>query len=85
MKPIDQNAAHGACQVLLTVLSDEKGSTPNNLLEGVVSGKSLLRAIIGGQLVLCEPGHPAQPKDAEPENPEDEGDVDPGEGGGEAE
>ena len=53
-----------AVQVLLTVLSDEGSSTPNNLLESVVSGKSILRGLLQGSLVLCEeeakPKKPAQ-------------------------
>lgn len=69
MNPIDIQQVQGPVQVLLTVLSDEKGSTPNHLLEGVVSGKSLLRAILQGNLVICQPG--AQPVE-EVEQPADE-------------
>ena len=60
MKPIDVEQIQGPVQVLLTVLSDENTSTPNNLIEGVVSGKSLLRAILSGNLVVCQSGAPAK-------------------------
>ena len=54
MKPIqNHDQALGSIQVLLTVLSDENSSTPNNLLEGVVSGKSILRGLLQGGIVLC--------------------------------
>ena len=54
MKPIsNHDQALQSVQCLLTVLSDETRSTPNNLLEGVVSGKSILRGLIQGGLMLC--------------------------------
>jgi len=59
MQPIpNHDQALQAVQVLLTVLSDEGSSTPNHLLEAVVSGKSILRGLIQGQLMLCAPGQP---------------------------
>jgi hypothetical protein len=59
MQPLPNNEqALQSVQVLLTVLSDEGISTPNNLLEAVVSGKSILRALLQGQVVLCTPGAP---------------------------
>lgn len=76
MKPIDIQQVQGPVQVLLTVLSDENTSTPNNLIEGVVSGKSLLRAILQGNLVVCQPGASAEvPEGVEvvEEVPEDDG------------
>lgn len=62
MKPINQEQVVQTSQVLLAVVSDEDGTTPNKWLEGVVSGKSLLRGIIAGQLVVCA----ADPADAPP-------------------
>lgn len=53
MKPVNQEQVVQTAQILLAVLSDEEGSTPNKYLEGVVSGKSLLRGLIAGQLVVC--------------------------------
>lgn len=55
MKPVNQEGVVQTSQVILAVLSDEEGTTPNKYLEGVVSGKSLLRGIISGQLVVCAP------------------------------
>ena len=60
MKPIDPQQVQGPVQTMLAILSDEKQSTPNNLLEGVVSGKSLLRAILQGNLFICQPGAPEE-------------------------
>jgi len=48
-----QEQVQQAAQVMLALLSDESVSVPGNLLEGVVSGKSLLRAIVQGSLVVC--------------------------------
>ena len=68
MKPINQEGVVQTSQVLLAVLSDEEGSTPNKYLEGVVSGKSLLRGLVSGQLIVCQPDAPetAVPEVAEP-------------------
>ena len=60
MKPLPTEQVHTACQVMLTVLSDEGISTPNNMLEGVVSGKSLLRGILTGQLAVCSSNQPEE-------------------------
>ena len=57
MTPVkNQENLLATAQCLLAYLSDDSNSTPNNMLEGIVSGKSLLRAIISGQLIVCEPG-----------------------------
>ena len=53
MKPIELEQLQAPVQAMLALLSDEKSSTPNNLLEGIVSGKSLLRAILQGHVVVC--------------------------------
>jgi hypothetical protein len=62
MKPINQEQVVQTSQVVLAVLSDEDSSTPNKYLEGVVSGKSLLRGIISGQLVVCQAEEKPEPK-----------------------
>lgn len=54
LKPINQEQVQGASQVILAYLDDGANTTPNNLLEGIVSGKSLLRGIISGNLVVCQ-------------------------------
>lgn len=70
LTPINQEQVQQTAQVLLSFLSDERVSIPAPILEGVVSGKSLLRALLAGELVICanksEP-KPAIPLEAPPE------------------
>ena len=66
MTPINQEQVVQTAQILLAVVSDEEGSTPNKFLEGVVSGKSLLRGLIAGQLVVCTAEAPAKEAEAKP-------------------
>ena len=67
MQLINQEQVVQTAQIVLAVLSDETGSTPNRYLDGVVSGKSLLRAIIKGELVICMPEAPSkEPQKKEP-------------------
>ena len=54
LKPINQEQVQQTSQVMLAFLSEESVSIPGNLLEGIVSGKSLLRGIIQGQLLVCQ-------------------------------
>lgn len=75
MRPINQEQVVQTAQILLAVISDEEGSTPNKYLEGVVSGKSLLRAIIAGKLVVCATGAP-DPKQEDPGLDSDDGQED---------
>lgn len=65
MNPLPTEQVHSTLQVLLAVLSDEGVRIPGNMLEGVVSGKTLIRSIIGGQLVICQPTPPEQKGPAE--------------------
>lgn len=54
-KPIEQqDAVERASQALLALLSSDKTQIPGNLVEAVISGKSLLRAIAEGSVVVCE-------------------------------
>jgi hypothetical protein len=62
LQPLPQESVQSTCQILLAFLSDEGVSIPGNLLEGVVSGKSLLRGIIQGQLQVCQIAAPQQAK-----------------------
>lgn len=66
MNPLPTDQVHGAVQVLLTVIGDERASIAGNMVEGVVSAKSLLRGILGGQFVICAPTPPEKPKPQEP-------------------
>ncbi len=54
LKPMKQENIQDTIQVLLAYLDDDRISTPNNMLEGIVSAKSLLRGIISGQLLICQ-------------------------------
>jgi hypothetical protein len=54
LKPINQEQVQQASQVMLAYLDDGANTTPNNLVEGIVSGKSLLRGIINGSLIVCQ-------------------------------
>lgn len=54
-------------QNLLAFLDREDVNIPGNMVESIVSGKSLLRALLNGQLVLAQdmqpestPGQPAE-------------------------
>lgn len=52
-KPVNEEQVQQTAQIILTYLDDPGNKTPNNMLEGIVSGKSLLRGIIAGALVVC--------------------------------
>lgn len=52
--PVEQEHIQSSVQVLLAFLSDENVSIPGSMLEGIFSGKSLLRGIISGSLVVCQ-------------------------------
>lgn len=59
MKALPAEQIQTTVQVLITYLDDKNNSTPNDMLEHIVSGKNLLRLILNGQLVVCQPGAPA--------------------------
>jgi len=65
LQPINQEQVQSTTQVLLAYLDDPENKTPNNMLEGIVSGKSLLRGILAGNLVICQ--NMELPADAPPE------------------
>jgi len=52
-QPVSQEQVQQAAQILLAVLSAESVSIPANLIDGVVSGKTLIRGLISGELVVC--------------------------------
>jgi len=58
-QPLHQEQVIQTAQVLLAYLENPMNSTPNNMVEGIVSGKSLLRGILSGELVICKPGNAA--------------------------
>jgi len=68
LKQLDKESVQSTAQVMLTYLDDPANKTPNNMLEGIVSGKGMLRGLINGNLVLCQievapPKKPAPPAD----------------------
>ncbi len=55
LKPIPyQDQVQRTCQVGLTVLSDEKCNVPGNMVEGILSFKTLLSGILNGSIILCQ-------------------------------
>jgi len=54
LAPINQEQVQQALQVGLAYLESPENSTPNNMLEGIVSCKSLFRGILSGALVVCQ-------------------------------
>ena len=54
LQPVNQEQVQKTCQVLLDYLDNPINVTPNNILEGVVSAKSLIRAIVQGGLLVCQ-------------------------------
>lgn len=54
LQPLPAEQVQKTVQVLLTYLDDPRNTTPNDMLEGIVSSKSLLRGILAGQVVVCQ-------------------------------
>ena len=69
LQPLNEEHVQKTTQILLAYLDDERNVTPNNMLEGIVSGKSLLRGILSGNLVICQRAEAAEPKKLEPKEP----------------
>jgi len=66
LKPLDLEQIQGACQIVLSYLSDPANSTPNNLVEGIASGKSLMRGVLSGELVICQTVDDSAPRRTKP-------------------
>jgi len=52
-QPINEEQVQQTADLLLSFLSDASVSVPAPLVDGIVSGKSLLRGLVSGQLVVC--------------------------------
>ena len=52
--PIDQSQIEKAVGAMLSLLSDERTPVPASVVEAIVSGKSLLRGLLSGELVACK-------------------------------
>lgn len=72
LQAFQEEQVQQTAQSLLAFFDREDVSVPGNLVEQIVSGKSLLRAIVAGQLKVAQevrqPPPPVQP----PEEPEEE-------------
>lgn len=68
MKALPTEQVHTAVQIMLTTLSHTDARIPGDMVEGVVSGKSLLRGILNGSLVVCTPDAPQAKKPAAPKS-----------------
>jgi len=54
LQPVNKDQVQKTAQVVLAYLEDARNATPNDMLDGVVSGKSLLRALVNGNLIVCQ-------------------------------
>ena len=54
LQPLDPQNVQVTVNVLLAYLDDPRQSTPNDQLDGIVSAKSLCRAILKGDVVVCK-------------------------------
>ena len=77
LKPFAPEQIQSTAQIVLAYLDDPANNTPNNMLEGIVSGKSLLRGIVSGQLVVCQtqPEAPAAPPVRVKKTPEESDEI----------
>lgn len=57
--PIEQ--IQKTVQVLLAFLDSDGANVPGSMIEGIVSGKSLLRGLLNGQLIVAQPETPKLP------------------------
>lgn len=73
LQPLPAENVQPTAQNLLAFLDREDVNVPGNMLEAIVSGKSLLRALLNGQLVICRnaPDAEGAPPGAEPVKAED--------------
>lgn len=66
MKLIPQEQVQQTAQILLAFLDSDGASVPGSMLEGVLSGKSMLRGILGGQLGVVQLDMKAEPPADDP-------------------
>ena len=67
LKAIDQTNVQTTAQSLMAFLDREDVSVPGNMLEAIVSGKSLLRALVAGQLVIAQNVEEPKKEEKKPE------------------
>lgn len=69
MTPLPADQVQKTAQILLAFLDSDGAVVPGSLVEGVVSGKSLLRGLLQGTLVLCAPDAAPKPQPETPADP----------------
>lgn len=69
LQPLNPEQVQPTVQNLLAFLDREDVNIPGNMVESIVSGKSLLRALLGGQLVLAQNVQEGEPGKPEPKKP----------------
>ena len=72
LHPVNMEQVQPTLVSLLKFLDTETIAVPGNMVEAVVGGKSLLRALISEQLVLAQVAQEAAASMPEPEDPEEE-------------
>lgn len=67
LQALQQEAVQPTLESLLAFLDRDDLSVPGSQVEAIVSGKSLLRALLAGQLVLAQNTQEAPAPEATPE------------------
>lgn len=60
MRAVPAEQIQQTVQVLLSFLDSDGATVPGSMVEGVVSGKSLLRGLLNGQLIVAQPDVPTE-------------------------
>ena len=58
LQPANEEHVRATLQIVAAYLDDPENRTPNNMIEGMASAKSLFRAILAGHLVVCQEAVP---------------------------
>lgn len=66
MRAVPAEQIQQTVQVLLAFLDSDGAQVPGSMIEGVVSGKSLLRGLLNGQLIVAQPDVPKEVPAAAP-------------------
>jgi len=74
LKPLNPESYQAVAQAMLAYFDREDVNIPGNMVESIVSGKSLMRALLGGQLVLAQ-NQPASQAEVPPAPQEEEPEV----------
>lgn len=72
LRPLPSDQVAPTAQALLAFLERDDVTVPGSMLESIVSGKSLLRALLQEQLILCHKAEESPPVPQPAEEPEEE-------------